>query len=265
MVTVDTQPAAAAADIQTQKNEKKMRRLWKSFSVETSFNGPHGHGDSSSPQTPGGVEEVFPDKKKYGAVLPALKFQLAEQGDKTAQLDLAREILINVNSDGLTDEEVLECEERAMYWLLRAAEQGSSEAVDTIKGMADQGRGVTDQNYVDVMNVCHMTQDQLTASYVGKRMFQLLSNGSDYVTTLQVSRLVQDKVETPRIVLNKSKYSQDDLIDVVSQYFHGDLPQMDLSLKQSCRECLDQFLSLILVLTISLYLYFVISLMISLL
>ena len=144
MVTanVDTQPAPAAADIQTQKNEKKMRRLWKSFSVETSFNGAPGHGNSeSSPNTPG-VEEVFldgvKDKKRYGAVLPTLKFQLAEQGDKTAQLDLAREILINLNSDGLGEEEVLECEERAMYWLLRAAEQGSGEAVDTIKGMCNE-------------------------------------------------------------------------------------------------------------------------------
>ena len=63
-----------------------------------------------------------------------LKHQMAEQGDTTAQLDLAREILISVTDNKeISDEEVSDAEERAMYWLLRAAEQGSDEARETIK------------------------------------------------------------------------------------------------------------------------------------
>ena len=128
----------------TTKNEKKVRRLWKSFSVESTSNGT----SDSSPLTPG-IDDVQDlhhgiggkknydvqhfSSKKFGAVLPDLKYQLAEQGDKEAQMDLARELLINVNSDALTEDEVQDYEERAMFWLLRAAEQGHQEAVDAIK------------------------------------------------------------------------------------------------------------------------------------
>ena len=109
-----------------QKSEKKMRRLWKSFSVDP-------QSDHPSP----GVEELLDHGqgvRRFGAVVSDLKQQMAEQGDTTAQLDLAREILISVTDNKeISDEEVSDAEERAMYWLLRAAEQGSDEARETIK------------------------------------------------------------------------------------------------------------------------------------
>jgi hypothetical protein len=40
-----------------------------------------------------------------------------------------------------------------MYWLLGAGKQGSEEAVEILTGIAGNGRGVTDQNYVDVVNI----------------------------------------------------------------------------------------------------------------
>ena len=63
----------------------------------------------------------------------------------------------------------------------------------------ESGRGVTDHNYVDVMNIVNLPEDVVTAHCVSKKMFGHLSSGQDYVTTLQVSRLVHDQLDIPRI------------------------------------------------------------------
>ena len=49
--------------------------------------------------------------------------------------------------------QVEEQEELAMYWLLKAAEQGEQEARSTVEALAAQGRGVTEHNYVDAAAV----------------------------------------------------------------------------------------------------------------
>ena len=106
--------------------EKKMRRLWKSFSEEpVSFTLPTS-------------EEKADEKsgKRFGSVLPALRLQLAEQGDSGAQLELARELLVTASIARIgegQEEEAEESEEMAVFWLLRAAEQGEDEAMDTLK------------------------------------------------------------------------------------------------------------------------------------
>ena len=41
----------------------------------------------------------------------------------------------------------------AVYWLLRSAEQGQLEARETLVALAGEGRGLTEQNYVDVAAV----------------------------------------------------------------------------------------------------------------
>ena len=127
MVTATTTNSCDLAN--TAQNEKRPRRLWKSFSVESG-------GSELGPSSPGpGVEEVCGvSQLRYGSVVPALRLQLAEQGDSCAQVEVARELLLTVTtSTHLAGEEVASLEERAVYWLLRAAEQGHTEARSTLK------------------------------------------------------------------------------------------------------------------------------------
>ena len=152
--------ATTTDTIVKQGPEKRIRRQWKSFNIDRSTSVPNGQ-----PSPPAGdspiLDEFFssanlpPAGEGYGEVIPVLKSQLAEQGDLECQLELSRDILIKTASDDLAEEEKAELEEEAMYWLLRAAEQGSEEAVETLTGMAVCGRGVTDHNYVDIVNMSH--------------------------------------------------------------------------------------------------------------
>ena len=124
MVTATTTNSCDLAN--TAQNEKRPRRLWKSFSVESA-------GSELGPSSPG-VEEVCQvSQLRYGSVVPALRLQLAEQGDSCAQVEVARELLVTVTTSTLAVEEVASLEERAVYWLLRAAEQGHTEARSTLQ------------------------------------------------------------------------------------------------------------------------------------
>ena len=126
MVTATTTNSCDLAN--TAQSEKRPRRLWKSFSVESA-------GSELGPSSPGpGVEEVCQvSQLRYGSVVPALRLQLAEQGDSCAQVEVARELLVTVTTSTLAGEEVASLEERAVYWLLRAAEQGHTEARSTLQ------------------------------------------------------------------------------------------------------------------------------------
>ena len=126
MVTATTTNSCDLAN--KAQNEKRPRRLWKSFSVESA-------GSELGPSSPGpGVEEVCQvSQLRYGSVVPALRLQLAEQGDTCAQVEVARELLLTVTTSTLAGEEVASLEERAVYWLLRAAEQGHTEARSTLQ------------------------------------------------------------------------------------------------------------------------------------
>ena len=119
------------------RTEKKTRRLWKSFSVEASQASQASEEMVSSEGA--GVKEVN-WRSGYGEVVPAIRFQLAEQDNIEAQLSLGRELLVQAQAQGLGEEEVAGCEERALYWLLRAAQQGDTEAGQTVRALAWQGR-----------------------------------------------------------------------------------------------------------------------------
>ena len=108
--------------------ERKMRRLWKSFSEEP------GPGGGLTPDSEERKDESL-DQKRFGSVLPALRLQLAEQGDPGAQLELARELLMSASlarREG-AGEEAGGCEEAAVFWLIRAAEEGEAEAMATLQ------------------------------------------------------------------------------------------------------------------------------------
>ena len=132
------------------------------------------------------------------------------------------------------------------------------------QGLVESGRGVTDQNYVDVMNIVNLPEDVVTAHCVSKKMFGHLSSGQDYVTTLQVSRLVHDQLDIPRIVLDKQKYSEDDITELCCQYMRSEMPSMSLHTSQSVSEKIGGLLFIIPLLSTVLYLYQLSSLTLSL-
>ena len=104
--------------------ERKMRRLWKSVSEEPGVG-----------LTQDCDERAEEDRKRFGSVLPALRLQLAEQGDPGAQLELARELLVAASlarREG-AEEEAGSLEEDAVFWLIRAAEEGEEEAMETLQ------------------------------------------------------------------------------------------------------------------------------------
>ena len=120
-----TQTQGNGGDTQ-QRKERKMRRLWKSFSDE-----PGGGLSQDSDEK----KDESSDRKRFGSVLPALRLQLAEQGDPGAQLELARELLVTASLARREEEEeeAGDCEEAAVFWLIRAAEEGEEEAMATLQ------------------------------------------------------------------------------------------------------------------------------------
>ena len=110
-----------------QCKERKMRRLWKSFSEDPGV----GLCQDSEEK-----KDESAERKRFGSVLPALRLQLAEQGDPGAQMELARELLVSANMarrEEAEEEEAGEWEEAAVFWLIRAAEEGEEEAMATLQ------------------------------------------------------------------------------------------------------------------------------------
>ena len=114
------------------------------------------------------------------------------------------------------------------------------------------------------MSISNLPADMLTASYIGKTLFRSLANGHDFVTPLQVSRLVQNQVDIPKTVLCKSKYSQEDMVSMVSMYMNGDMPQMKLCLRQTFSQKMSKYFILFPVIVSVFYFYSVFSLSIKL-
>ena len=65
----------------------------------------------------------------------------------------------------------------AVYWLLRAAEQGEGEAQETLVALAGEGRGLTEQNYVDVAAVVRVAPNVAQGQFLGRTLFRTLSRG----------------------------------------------------------------------------------------
>ena len=65
----------------------------------------------------------------------------------------------------------------AVYWLLRSAEQGQLEARETLVALAGEGRGLTEQNYVDVAAVVRVAPNVAQGQFLGRTLFRTLSRG----------------------------------------------------------------------------------------
>lgn len=58
-----------------------------------------------------------------------------------------------------------------MYWLIKASEQGNTEATDLLKACLETGKGITEHNYMDVKSCISMTQDEKLARRAAREMF----------------------------------------------------------------------------------------------
>ena len=60
--------------------------------------------------------------------------------------------------------------------MLRSAEQGQLEARETLVALAE-GRGLTEQNYVDVAAVVRVAPNVAQGQFLGRTLFRTLSRG----------------------------------------------------------------------------------------
>lgn len=67
--------------------------------------------------------------------------------------------------------EKLEKAKIGVYWLMKASEQGNIEATDLLKKCWDTGKGITEQNVIDVKSCIQMTQNEKLARRAAKEMF----------------------------------------------------------------------------------------------
>ncbi|XP_025834504.1 wolframin [Agrilus planipennis] len=117
--------------------------------------------------------------------LKRLRSQLASDGCAESQVVLAKQLL---EEQCELDVEKNENARLGVYWLLKASEQGNTEATDLLKQCLKTGKGITEQNYMDVKTCINMTQDEKIARKAAREMFASLSNGEDYITSEQLQK-----------------------------------------------------------------------------
>ncbi|KAF5274009.1 hypothetical protein FQA39_LY01124 [Lamprigera yunnana] len=119
--------------------------------------------------------------------LKRLRNQLANDGCPESQVVLAKQLLeeeCDLESDKLENDRL------GVYWLMKSAEQGNTEATELLKTCFLKGKGITEQNFMDVKSVINMTQDEKLARKAARQMFTSLSNGEDYITSQQLQRRI---------------------------------------------------------------------------
>lgn len=230
--------------ISTPNSGKKMRRQWKSFNsgrntstpgdnawdtpfIGTNINNPtqrdENMGEDNVFRNP---DEIRNQTMNYGSVSHALRSQMAEEGSGEAQLAMARELLVQVAAGDASEENADKMEENAMYWLVRAAQQGEKEAVETVRGMAMEGRGVTDINYVDVETVVNMSCDDLIGNNIGHVLFEQMAEGRDFVTGRQLAKRVNESWGGTK-QRSRQKITKIELTLAGRDYMQGKVPAID--------------------------------------
>ncbi|CAG9856405.1 unnamed protein product [Phyllotreta striolata] len=127
--------------------------------------------------------------------LKRLRSQLASDGCPESQVVLAKQLL---DEECEFESEKKENARLGVYWLIKASEQGNTEATNLLKTCLQTGKGITEHNYMDVKSCISMTQDEKLARKAAREMFASLSNGGEYITSDQLKRkmLAIDRGET---------------------------------------------------------------------
>ncbi|XP_046382536.1 wolframin [Ischnura elegans] len=120
--------------------------------------------------------------------LRRLQSQMAEDGCPESQVVLAKKLL-EEKCEMETEEE--ENARVAVYWLIKASEQGHDEGTSMLRNCLETGQGITEHNYLDVKTCLSMTQDEKLARRAARKLFSSLSAGQDFITTDQLRRRVE--------------------------------------------------------------------------
>ncbi|XP_022905359.1 wolframin [Onthophagus taurus] len=148
--------------------------------------------------------------------LKRLRSELANDGCPESQVVLAKQLL-----EDRCDYQAEDKRENArlgVYWLIKASEQGNTEATDLLKKCLESGKGITEQNYLDVEACISITQDEKIAKRAARKMFASLSNGEEYITSEQLQKRML-AIEHEQGECSYSKASLDDRGD----YSNGEL------------------------------------------
>ncbi|XP_050313838.1 wolframin isoform X3 [Anthonomus grandis grandis] len=119
--------------------------------------------------------------------LKRLRTQMASDGCPESQVVLAKQLL---EEECEFKQEQRENAKLGVYWLLKASYQGNLEATDLLKSCLETGKGISEQNYIDVKACISMTQDEKIVRRAAKEVFASLSNGGEYITSNQLQRKI---------------------------------------------------------------------------
>ncbi|XP_056637761.1 wolframin [Diorhabda sublineata] len=189
--------------------------------------------------------------------LKRLRNQLASDGCPESQVVLAKQLL---DEECEFESEKKENARLGVYWLIKASEQGNIEATNLLKTCLQNGKGITEHNYMDVKSCITMTQDEKLARKAAREMFASLSNGGEYITSEQLKRKIlsvnhnatkdihTDNIQGGDIINNEEelfsesdeeidwsqrsdssnkKLTEDNLLSAAVDYSHGQLPQVN--------------------------------------
>ncbi|EFA10125.2 wolframin isoform X1 [Tribolium castaneum] len=187
--------------------------------------------------------------------LKRLRSQMATDGCPESQVVLAKQLL---DEPCEIETEMRENEQLGVYWLIKASEQGNTEATNLLKTCLQTGKGITELNYLDVKQCISMTQHEKLARKAAREMFASLSNGGDYITSDQLQRKIlaieRDQLQTihengcvnGELAFNESesdeetdwshksdqneKLTEELLVSAAVDYSHGHLPLVNRTL-----------------------------------
>ncbi|XP_049811147.1 wolframin [Schistocerca nitens] len=117
--------------------------------------------------------------------LRKLRTQLAEDGCPESQVVLAKQLLEETSE---LDADKEENEKLGVYWLIKASEQGNTEATEILRHCLRTGQGITEHNYLDVKSCLNMSQEEKLARKAAREMFSSLSAGQDFITSDQLQK-----------------------------------------------------------------------------
>lgn len=148
--------------------------------------------------------------------LNGLRNQLANDGCPESQVVLAKQLLRD--DQERDDNRANAC--LGVYWLIKASEQGNVEATELLKQCLISGKGISEQNYLDVKSCITMTQDEKLARKAAREMFASLSNGGEYITSEQLQKKM---LEIDKDQENRLRQSVRNGDCVTNQQYNGEL------------------------------------------
>lgn len=78
--------------------------------------------------------------------------------------------------------------QKAVHWLVSAAQQGHEEAVQLLRKCYNDGNGITSENADEVRRCLAMTPGERAARKAARELFACLSNGNEHITPKQLER-----------------------------------------------------------------------------